>query len=116
MTEAKKYWYPVVVSKEDIRKERNKARELKNSSWWKQKLSEGKCYYCGDVFEQDKLTMDHIVALARGGKSTKRNVVVSCLDCNSKKGLSTPVDMLIEKIRPEKGKEEDDDDGNEGQA
>jgi hypothetical protein len=32
-----------------------------------------------------ELTMDHVVPLARGGKSTKGNVVPACKPCNNKK-------------------------------
>ena len=88
-----------VVDKIYIKKEREKARKLRHTNWWKQRLQEGVCYYCGKKFEQEDLTMDHIVPLARGGKSTKNNIVVSCKQCNTKKGLDTPVEELIERIK-----------------
>ena len=37
------------------------------------------------VVEAAGLTMDHVVPIVRGGRSTKGNVVPSCKDCNSKK-------------------------------
>ena len=36
--------------------------------------------------------MDHIVPIARGGKSTKGNVVTSCKACNSKKKQLLPME------------------------
>jgi 5-methylcytosine-specific restriction protein A len=30
--------------------------------------------------------MDHLIPIARGGKSERRNVVPSCKECNTKKG------------------------------
>jgi 5-methylcytosine-specific restriction endonuclease McrA len=36
--------------------------------------------------------MDHIVPMARGGKSTKGNVVPSCKECNNKKKYMLPVE------------------------
>ena len=75
----------VSVSEEEIRRERQKARELRASQWWKRRRSSGLCHYCGKKFFPRSLTMDHIVPIARGGKSTKGNVVPACRDCNTKK-------------------------------
>jgi len=77
---------------DDIRREKHKARELRNSEWWKRKCSQGKCYYCGVATPVSGLTMDHIVPLARGGKSTKNNVVPACKDCNNRKKLLLPME------------------------
>ncbi len=82
-----------------INKEKLKARELKKSQWWKNKLAEGICYYCHKKFAPDELTMDHIVPLSRGGKSTKGNVVTCCKICNNEKKYLTPVDMILSKIK-----------------
>lgn len=81
-----------------LKKERAKARELKASSWWKQKLATGLCHYCGQKFAPRELTMDHLVPLARGGTSTKNNLVPACKECNAKKKLKTPVDELLSQI------------------
>lgn len=43
-----------------------------------------KCVYCGK--RGMRLTIDHIVPKARGGKSTFENCVASCKPCNTKKG------------------------------
>lgn len=69
-----------------IQKERDRARELRGSQWWQRKLAQGICYHCEGRFAPDVLTMDHLIPLVRGGHSDKNNVVVSCKDCNSKKG------------------------------
>lgn len=44
----------------------------------------GYCHYCKCAF--DRLTMDHVVSLARGGPHTKTNVAAACAQCNSRKG------------------------------
>jgi hypothetical protein len=46
--------------------------------------------------------MDHIVPVARGGTSTKGNVVPSCLQCNQKKKLTTPVEEALKKLKEER--------------
>ncbi len=73
------------VTEEELKKERARAREIRNSQWWKRRLSEGLCYYCGKEFSPGELSMDHVVPLIRGGKSTKGNVVPACKACNNKK-------------------------------
>jgi len=75
-----------------IRAERNKARELRRSRWWQQKTSTGTCWYCGEQVGFKNLTMDHVIPLARGGRSTKDNLVPCCKECNNKKKNSLPVE------------------------
>ena len=76
----------------EIRKERQKARELRESQWWKRRLAKGVCYYCRRSFPPKELTMDHIVPVSRGGKSTKSNVVTACKACNNTKKQLLPME------------------------
>ncbi len=46
---------------------------------------EGKCFYCSNV--PFKLTMDHVIPLAKGGLHTISNIVPACKSCNSSKGV-----------------------------
>lgn len=80
------------VTEEDIKKERAKARELRKTQWWKRKCAEGICYYCRKAIKLTELTMDHIVPVIRGGKSTKGNVVPVCKECNNKKKHLLPLE------------------------
>ena len=75
-------WIAIKKDEKHIAREKAKARELRKSNWWKQKIAAGICYYCGKKFKPQELTMDHIVPIARGGKSIKRNVVPACKECN----------------------------------
>jgi 5-methylcytosine-specific restriction protein A len=69
-----------------IKRERAAARELRRSRWWQNKIaSQAKCHYCMKSLEKSECTMDHILPILRGGRSTKGNVVISCKDCNSRK-------------------------------
>ena len=74
-----------IADDEQIRRERARARELRRSQWWKRRRADGLCHYCGARFAPDLLTMDHVVPLVRGGRSTKGNVVPACKDCNTQK-------------------------------
>jgi 5-methylcytosine-specific restriction endonuclease McrA len=75
-----------------IRQEKDKARKLRKTSWWQAKISAGLCYYCGCQFSARELTMDHITPLARGGHSTKGNIVPACKECNTKKRSMLPIE------------------------
>lgn len=86
------HYFVTEVSQEFIRREKEKARELRASQWWKRKRSSGTCHYCGRKFSPRMLTMDHIVPVIRGGRSTKGNVVPACKDCNSKKKYMLPLE------------------------
>ena len=89
------------ISDETIKRERAKARELRKTRWWQQKTAPGICYYCGTQVVHQELTMDHLIPLARGGRSTKDNLVPSCKSCNNKKKTMLPVewDEYINRIR-----------------
>jgi 5-methylcytosine-specific restriction endonuclease McrA len=49
-----------------------------------------RCQYCGKIFAQRDLNLDHVVPLSRGGRSEWTNVVTACLPCNSRKGNRLP--------------------------
>lgn len=87
-----------------VAKERAKARELRASSWWKNELAKGICHYCGKKFPPGELTMDHIVPVARGGRSVRGNVVPCCKDCNNKKKYLTPAEMILAELEAEQKK------------
>ncbi len=91
------------VTEEELKKARAKARELRQSQWWKRKRSEGICYFCRRKFPPKDLTMDHIVPLIRGGKSTRSNVVPCCKECNDKKKYLLPIEWeeYLERISRE---------------
>lgn len=83
----------VEVSEEQIRRERQKARELRASQWWKRKRAAGLCHHCGAKFAPADLTMDHLVPVVRGGQSTKGNLVPSCKACNSARKHRLPFEL-----------------------
>ncbi len=80
----------VEVTEEHIKRERRKAKELRATQWWKRKRASGICHHCGGHFAPRDLTMDHLVPIIRGGKSTKGNVVSSCKACNSERKYRLP--------------------------
>lgn len=86
---------------EHQKREKAKARELRQSQWWKQQIGKGICYLCEQKFKPEELTMEHLIPIARGGKSNKKNCVPCCKECNSKKGNKMTVEMTFEKLSQE---------------
>jgi 5-methylcytosine-specific restriction protein A len=86
-----------------IKIERDRAKKLRQSPWWKTQIQQGLCHFCQQMVGADNLTMDHLVPLARGGKSTRGNIVPACQSCNQSKKLSTPVETLLDQIRSNDG-------------
>jgi 5-methylcytosine-specific restriction protein A len=80
------------ISEQEIRREKEKARRLRQSSWWMRKIQQGLCYYCQGNVGRTNLTMDHVVPLSRGGKSRKGNLVPACKACNNKKKYLLPIE------------------------
>jgi 5-methylcytosine-specific restriction protein A len=71
-----------------IKAERDIARALRKTRWWQQKTAPGLCCYCEKKTAFKNITMDHLVPLSRGGRSTKDNLVPCCKNCNNlKKGM-----------------------------
>lgn len=80
-----------------IAREKQKAREIRQSGWWRQQLAKGICGYCGGKFSPSELTMDHKIPIVRGGKSVPENLVPCCKACNNSKKY-----QLLSEWQPEK--------------
>lgn len=54
------------------------------------------CQYCGS---REDLTVDHVVPIAKGGKTLFENCVTACKKCNGRKGdkLPTEAQMFIKR-------------------
>lgn len=48
------------------------------------------CQYCGTA---KSLTIDHVIPVSRGGKSTFENCVAACKSCNNKKSNKLPSEV-----------------------
>ena len=81
-----------IITEQQVRREKEKARQLRRTHWWNTKIQKGLCYYCKREVGREQLTMDHVVPLSRGGKSKKGNIVPACKECNNKKKYLVPVE------------------------
>ena len=94
----------VEISEPAIRREKDKARELRKSRWWQNRIAKGICHWCGQTFPPAELTMDHIVPIVRGGTSSRGNLVPACKECNSRKKYLLPMEWE-EYLKGVKGEE-----------
>lgn len=53
-----------------------------------------RCVYCGGVFPEEELTVDHVQPRVRGGDHSGGNVVTACGGCNTLKGSRRIADFL----------------------
>jgi 5-methylcytosine-specific restriction enzyme A len=98
------YYAPVDPAR--LKREREKARELRASAWWKRRISAGICYYCRRAVGVRALTMDHLVPLGRGGRSVRGNLVPACKECNDRKKSSLPFEWPDYLDAPGRGDDE----------
>lgn len=77
--------YTREVDDDTLRREKARARELRQTAWWRRRVAPGVCHYCRRAVGAKALTLDHVVPLVRGGRSIRANMVAACKDCNTKK-------------------------------
>ena len=94
-------WVEINRDERHIKRERAKARELRNTPYFRNLFQQGICHYCLKKFPPEELTLDHIVPVARGGRSTRGNLVVCCRACNQAKKFLTPAEMLLRQLEQE---------------
>ena len=90
-------WFTLQPDPAHAAREREKARALRKTAWWQRRLQLGVCAYCGTKVGAAGLTMDHVVPVARGGRSVRGNLVASCKECNNRKKLLIPAEQLLMK-------------------
>lgn len=97
-------WFELQADPAHAAREREKGRALRKTAWWQRRVQKGLCAYCGSQTPPRELTMDHVVPVARGGRSSKGNVVPACKACNTRKKLLTPAEQLL--MKPVAGDDE----------
>ena len=53
-------------------------------------LQRNRCEYCSATLTVRTATLDHVVPLSRGGRTTWQNVITACAHCNLAKGNRLP--------------------------
>ena len=59
------------------------------------------CQYCGDVFDFDDLTIDHVKPVSKGGRTEWENCVTACKPCNHTKGDKQNIRPMHKPYKPD---------------
>lgn len=59
-------------------------------TWSRKKMFERDHYTCQYCDSKGDITIDHVIPVSRGGKTSFVNCVAACKECNLKKGNRTP--------------------------
>ncbi len=70
------------------------ANEKQRKRLWEE--ATGHCIYCGRPVQLEKMAVDHIVPLSKGGENSFANKVCSCAACNAKKADQDPYDFILD--------------------
>lgn len=59
------------------------------------------CVYCDFKLQKRECTLDHVLPISHGGKTTFNNTVTSCSACNSKKGNDHRIRPKFKPYKPD---------------
>ena len=59
------------------------------------------CAYCEELLEKKDCTLDHVLPVSHGGKTTFENCVTACSPCNSNKGNNKKVRPKYKPHKPD---------------
>lgn len=59
------------------------------------------CQYCNTRFPQQLLTLDHVLPISKGGRTSWTNIVAACNPCNSAKGNQINIKPLSDPYQPD---------------
>lgn len=88
---------PAVMILKEYQKKKTAVRYSKSNVFLR---DDYKCQYCGTEVTRKTATLDHILPISHGGKSTWENSVCSCSPCNSNKGNDKKVVPKHKPIKP----------------
>ena len=58
------------------------------------------CQYCGDDVSKKTATLDHVLPVSHGGKTTFENTVCACATCNANKGNDKKIVPKHKPVKP----------------
>jgi 5-methylcytosine-specific restriction endonuclease McrA len=85
---------PAVMILRDYEKRKTSIRFSKHNVF----LRDGYiCQYCGEDVSKKTATLDHVLPVSHGGKTTFENTVTACGPCNANKGNNK---KIVPKVKP----------------
>lgn len=77
---------PSVIMLKDFMRRRRRPRFSKVNLYIRDLYT---CQYCTHQFSRPNLTLDHVIPISKGGKTSWENIVAACGRCNTSKGNKT---------------------------
>ncbi len=88
---------PAVMMLTEYQKKKTTVRYSKSHVFLRDEFC---CQYCGTKVNKKTATLDHILPISHGGRSTWENTTTACSPCNSKKGNDHKVVPKHKPYRP----------------
>lgn len=88
---------PAVIMLKDYQKPKMTMRFSKMNIFLRDEYS---CQYCGDSVTRRSATLDHVLPVSHGGKTTWENCTTACSHCNSTKGNNKKIKPKIAPHKP----------------
>ena len=85
---------PAVIMLKDMMKRKKTPRFSKTNVFLRDLHH---CQYCNTLFPKGVLTLDHVLPISHGGKTSWENIVTACSPCNARKGNNK---LIVPKKRP----------------
>ena len=87
---------PAVMILKEYQKKKNTVRFSKLNVFLRDSYA---CQYCGEEVTNKTATLDHVLPVSHGGKTTFENCVCACSKCNASKGNNK---KIVPKVKPHK--------------
>lgn len=89
---------PAVMMLHDYEKRKTTVRFSKHNVFLRDKF---RCQYCGIAVTRSSATLDHVLPVSHGGKTTFDNTVTACGPCNAYKGNNRKVKPKTKPVKPD---------------
>ena len=88
---------PAVMILKEYQKKKTAVRFSKHNVF----LRDGyECQYCGEDVSRKTATLDHVLPVSHGGKTTFENTVCACANCNANKGNDKKIVPRVKPLKP----------------
>lgn len=88
---------PAVMMLYEYEKRKTTVRFSKHNVFLRDRYS---CQYCGENVTKTTATLDHVLPVSHGGKTTFENTVTACGPCNALKGNNKKIRPKIKPFKP----------------
>jgi 5-methylcytosine-specific restriction endonuclease McrA len=89
---------PAVIMLHEYQKPKKTLRFSKRNIFLRDQYS---CQYCGISLKASEATIDHVIPISQGGRSTWENSTTACKPCNYRKGDKTKMKPQHKPYRPD---------------